>query len=181
MKAKNLYTISFYWPGRAHEHWGLIEPPDIVTFSKKMLIGGFYHRPEIRVQQVSFFPIKKRVALLFCKYFYHKYWIWLVWAAMLYAVRNLFPHLEWFTPAVTIRTFLLICLSRSLCTDVGEVSCTQCQSRIGGYPSINQSSQVISFRCKHISPIISVASYLYPAFVVDVVLMKFKGNSRFVF
>ncbi|CAH3040411.1 unnamed protein product [Pocillopora meandrina] len=35
----------------AHEHWGLIEPPDIVTFSKKMLIGGFYHRPEIRVQQ----------------------------------------------------------------------------------------------------------------------------------
>lgn len=69
MKAKNLYTISFYWPGRAHEHWGLIEPPDIVTFSKKMLIGGFYHRPEIRVQQVSFFPIKKRVAVLFCKYF----------------------------------------------------------------------------------------------------------------
>lgn len=35
----------------AHEHWGLVEPPDIVTFSKKMLIGGFYHRPEIRVQQ----------------------------------------------------------------------------------------------------------------------------------
>ncbi|XP_020607327.1 4-aminobutyrate aminotransferase, mitochondrial-like [Orbicella faveolata] len=35
----------------AHEHWGLDEPPDIVTFSKKMLIGGFYHKPEIRVQQ----------------------------------------------------------------------------------------------------------------------------------
>lgn len=35
----------------AHEHWGLDEPPDIVTFSKKMLIGGFYHRPEVRVQQ----------------------------------------------------------------------------------------------------------------------------------
>lgn len=35
----------------AHEHWGLDEPPDVVTFSKKMLIGGFYHKPEIRVQQ----------------------------------------------------------------------------------------------------------------------------------
>lgn len=38
---------------RAHEHWGLDDPPDIVTFAKKMLIGGFYHKPEIRVQQVS--------------------------------------------------------------------------------------------------------------------------------
>lgn len=37
---------------RAHEHWGLDDPPDIVTFSKKMLLGGFYHKPEIRVQQV---------------------------------------------------------------------------------------------------------------------------------
>ncbi|XP_068674963.1 4-aminobutyrate aminotransferase, mitochondrial-like isoform X1 [Montipora foliosa] len=35
----------------AHEHWSLDDPPDIVTFSKKMLIGGFYHKPEIRVQQ----------------------------------------------------------------------------------------------------------------------------------
>lgn len=40
---------------RAHEHWGLDEPPDIVTFSKKMLIGGFYHKPEIRVRQVSYY------------------------------------------------------------------------------------------------------------------------------
>lgn len=35
----------------AHEHWGLDDPPDIVTFAKKMLIGGLYHKPEIRVQQ----------------------------------------------------------------------------------------------------------------------------------
>ncbi|KAL9956103.1 hypothetical protein ACROYT_G037530 [Oculina patagonica] len=35
----------------AHQHWGLDEPPDIVTFSKKMLIGGFYHKPEVRVAQ----------------------------------------------------------------------------------------------------------------------------------
>jgi 4-aminobutyrate aminotransferase/(S)-3-amino-2-methylpropionate transaminase len=27
----------------AHEHWGLDEPPTFVTFSKKMLSGGFYH------------------------------------------------------------------------------------------------------------------------------------------
>ncbi|MCC6557353.1 MAG: aminotransferase class III-fold pyridoxal phosphate-dependent enzyme [Polyangiaceae bacterium] len=31
----------------AHEGWGLAEPPDIVTFSKKMLIGGFYCREEL--------------------------------------------------------------------------------------------------------------------------------------
>ncbi|XP_073245539.1 4-aminobutyrate aminotransferase, mitochondrial-like [Porites lutea] len=37
----------------AHEHWGLDDPPDIVTFSKKMMIGGFYHKPEVRVQQPS--------------------------------------------------------------------------------------------------------------------------------
>ena len=28
---------------RAHEHWGLDEPPTFVTFAKKMLSGGFYH------------------------------------------------------------------------------------------------------------------------------------------
>ena len=136
MKAKNLYTISFYWPGRAHEHWGLIEPPDIVTFSKKMLIGGFYHRPEIRVQQVSFFPIKKRVAVLFCKYFYHKYWIWLVWAAMLYSVRNLFSHLEWYdlraliygrvttNPALALGTTYFTNISAQTATETNEQKCT---------------------------------------------------------
>eukprot|EP00920_Eleutheroschizon_duboscqi_P023596 GHVT01058790.1.p1 GENE.GHVT01058790.1~~GHVT01058790.1.p1 ORF type:complete len:481 (-),score=35.53 GHVT01058790.1:4405-5847(-) len=30
----------------AHEAWGLTTPPDIVTFSKKMQIAGFYYRPE---------------------------------------------------------------------------------------------------------------------------------------
>jgi len=32
----------------AHEHWGLPSPPDVVSFSKKMLIGGYYYNPEIR-------------------------------------------------------------------------------------------------------------------------------------
>ena len=49
---------------RAHEHWGLDEPPDIVTFSKKMLIGGFYHKPEIRVQQVSYYMLHLLINLL---------------------------------------------------------------------------------------------------------------------
>lgn len=31
----------------AHEHWALPEPPDAVTFSKKMLIGGCFVRPEL--------------------------------------------------------------------------------------------------------------------------------------
>jgi 4-aminobutyrate aminotransferase / (S)-3-amino-2-methylpropionate transaminase len=30
----------------AHEHWQLPEPPDIVTFSKKMQLGGYFCRPD---------------------------------------------------------------------------------------------------------------------------------------
>lgn len=32
----------------AHEYFKLKEAPDVVTFSKKMLTGGFYHKPELR-------------------------------------------------------------------------------------------------------------------------------------
>ncbi|KPM04624.1 4-aminobutyrate aminotransferase, mitochondrial-like protein [Sarcoptes scabiei] len=32
----------------AHEHFDLESPPDIVTFSKKMLIGGFFYLPKFR-------------------------------------------------------------------------------------------------------------------------------------
>ncbi|KAK3700886.1 hypothetical protein QZH41_012703 [Actinostola sp. cb2023] len=32
----------------AHDHWHLNEPPDIVTFSKKMATAGFFHKPEYR-------------------------------------------------------------------------------------------------------------------------------------
>lgn len=35
----------------AHEHFNLDTPPDIVTFSKKMLIGGFYYRDPFRPEQ----------------------------------------------------------------------------------------------------------------------------------
>ncbi|XP_003385623.1 PREDICTED: 4-aminobutyrate aminotransferase, mitochondrial-like isoform X2 [Amphimedon queenslandica] len=28
----------------AHQHWNLLDPPDIITFAKKMFIGGFYCR-----------------------------------------------------------------------------------------------------------------------------------------
>ncbi|KAH9498856.1 hypothetical protein Btru_004835 [Bulinus truncatus] len=31
-----------------HEHLNLREPPDLVTFSKKMLLGGFYYRDHMR-------------------------------------------------------------------------------------------------------------------------------------
>ena len=34
-----------------HEWFDLPEAPDIVTFSKKMLTGGLYHKPELRPQQ----------------------------------------------------------------------------------------------------------------------------------
>uniref|UniRef100_H2Y7H1 4-aminobutyrate aminotransferase, mitochondrial n=1 Tax=Ciona savignyi TaxID=51511 RepID=H2Y7H1_CIOSA len=32
----------------AHEHWGLETPPDIVSFAKKMFVGGFYFSDAIR-------------------------------------------------------------------------------------------------------------------------------------
>lgn len=31
-----------------HEHFGLESPPDIVTFSKKMQLGGYYSKEEFR-------------------------------------------------------------------------------------------------------------------------------------
>nr|CAH7737123.1 unnamed protein product [Callosobruchus chinensis] len=34
-----------------HEHFNLPSPPDVVTFSKKMLTGGFYHTLDLKVQQ----------------------------------------------------------------------------------------------------------------------------------
>ena len=34
-----------------HEWFDLPEPPDIVTFSKKMLTGGLYHKSELRPRQ----------------------------------------------------------------------------------------------------------------------------------
>ncbi|GAB6032634.1 hypothetical protein CHUAL_011513 [Chamberlinius hualienensis] len=35
----------------AHEHWGLTNPPDIVSFGKKMLTGGYYYKDEFRPKQ----------------------------------------------------------------------------------------------------------------------------------
>ncbi|XP_069590096.1 4-aminobutyrate aminotransferase, mitochondrial [Ranitomeya imitator] len=32
----------------AHEHWGMDDPADVVSFSKKMITGGFYHKEELR-------------------------------------------------------------------------------------------------------------------------------------
>ncbi|KAG9332873.1 hypothetical protein JZ751_014444 [Albula glossodonta] len=31
----------------AHEHWGMDDPADIVSFSKKLLTGGYYHKNEL--------------------------------------------------------------------------------------------------------------------------------------
>ncbi|KAM7332988.1 hypothetical protein ACRRTK_006308 [Alexandromys fortis] len=32
----------------AHEHWGLDDPADVMSFSKKMMTGGFFHKEEFR-------------------------------------------------------------------------------------------------------------------------------------
>ena len=37
----------------AHEHWGLDDPTDVMTFSKKMMTGGFFHKEEFRPNAVS--------------------------------------------------------------------------------------------------------------------------------
>lgn len=34
-----------------HEHFNLPSPPDIVTFSKKMQLGGYFHKPEFQPKQ----------------------------------------------------------------------------------------------------------------------------------
>ena len=34
-----------------HEWFDLAEAPDIVTFSKKMLTGGLYHKADLRPRQ----------------------------------------------------------------------------------------------------------------------------------
>lgn len=36
-----------------HEHWGLQDAPDFVTFSKKMLTAGYYYRKEHAITGVS--------------------------------------------------------------------------------------------------------------------------------
>jgi 4-aminobutyrate aminotransferase/(S)-3-amino-2-methylpropionate transaminase len=35
----------------AHEHWGLENPPDLVTFSKKMQTGGYFAKEEFRLKE----------------------------------------------------------------------------------------------------------------------------------
>ena len=37
----------------AHEHFNLKDSPDVVTFSKKMLSGGFYFKNELKAREVS--------------------------------------------------------------------------------------------------------------------------------
>jgi len=34
-----------------HEHFNLNGPPDVVTFSKKMQLGGYYHKPDFKPSQ----------------------------------------------------------------------------------------------------------------------------------
>lgn len=36
----------------AHEHWGMDDPADVVSFSKKLLSGGYYHKDELQADKV---------------------------------------------------------------------------------------------------------------------------------
>ncbi|KAK6030844.1 putative 4-aminobutyrate transaminase [Ostertagia ostertagi] len=35
----------------AHSHWNLDSPPDIVTFSKKLITGGYYYKENLRIKE----------------------------------------------------------------------------------------------------------------------------------
>ncbi|KJH48571.1 putative 4-aminobutyrate transaminase [Dictyocaulus viviparus] len=35
----------------AHSHWNLPSPPDIVTFSKKLITGGYYYKEHLRIKE----------------------------------------------------------------------------------------------------------------------------------
>ncbi|KAJ1351056.1 Glutamyl-tRNA(Gln) amidotransferase subunit A (Glu-ADT subunit A) [Parelaphostrongylus tenuis] len=35
----------------AHSHWGLSSPPDMVTFSKKLITGGYFYKEDFRVKE----------------------------------------------------------------------------------------------------------------------------------
>ncbi|XP_070779260.1 4-aminobutyrate aminotransferase, mitochondrial isoform X4 [Enoplosus armatus] len=41
-------TTGKFW---AHEHWGMDDPADIVSFSKKLLTGGYYHKDELQADK----------------------------------------------------------------------------------------------------------------------------------
>lgn len=36
----------------AHDSWDLDTPPDIVTFSKKMMVGGYYYADHLKIKEV---------------------------------------------------------------------------------------------------------------------------------
>ena len=49
-----LVILKFFFR-RAHENWDLPEPPEIVTFAKKMLVGGYYFKDDFLPKHVSSF------------------------------------------------------------------------------------------------------------------------------
>ena len=55
-----------------HEAWNLPQAPDIVTFSKKALTGGFFHTDEMRQTEVR---IRFRIARNFVEYHGNVPWV----------------------------------------------------------------------------------------------------------
>ena len=41
----------------AVEHFNLSDPPDVLTFSKKMLTGGFYNKESFKPDKVCYFIV----------------------------------------------------------------------------------------------------------------------------
>lgn len=46
---------------RAHEAWDLPEPPDFVTFAKKMQIGGFYSTAGTQPKEVGIVTVDAKL------------------------------------------------------------------------------------------------------------------------
>jgi 4-aminobutyrate aminotransferase-like enzyme len=49
----------------AHEHFNLPQPPDVVTFSKKMLTGGFFYDSKYRPNMLELKYIGNIITVLF--------------------------------------------------------------------------------------------------------------------
>lgn len=53
----------------AHEHWGIDDPADIVSFSKKLLTGGYYHKDELQADKVCLLFIARSTSFHVCSGF----------------------------------------------------------------------------------------------------------------
>ena len=58
----------------AHEHWGMEDPADIVSFSKKLLTGGYFHKDKLQADKVCLTLTKTNIGKITFKFFASQKW-----------------------------------------------------------------------------------------------------------